>query len=153
MKSPAALGDREQTVHEQRGHLWDEHEHGAHRDGQRRDLLEALLGHDAQDRAEHGADEDGLAEDADLLLKTREVDVDVTDAGDLVDDLVEHHAIGAKAAAKALGIEMPGRPLVSSRPSTKLSAMMRTMTKLSIAMTSASSRLPVRISTKAATSA
>ena len=58
---------------------------------------------DAQDRAEHGADEDGLAEDADLLLKTREVDVDVTDAGLVVDDLLSTHAIGANGRGEGVG--------------------------------------------------
>ena len=96
-----SLGDGHQALHQQGGHARDEDQDGTEGDADGQDLGDGTgdvgdveVGDHADDQADDGTDEEGLTEDAKLLLHGLDVDVDVTDAGDLVQDPVDGHGDG-----------------------------------------------------------
>lgn len=94
----SSVGDGQQALHEQGGHTGDQDEDGTEGDAQDQDLGDGAgdvggveVGDAADDHTDDGTDEQGLAEDAELLLHGLDVEVDVADAGDLVDEPVNGH--------------------------------------------------------------
>jgi hypothetical protein len=71
------LGDRKETIHDALDNLGHEDHDCTHLDAERQSLLGIVTGEETDDGAEDGADDDGLTQNADLLLQTVDGDVDL----------------------------------------------------------------------------
>ena len=88
----SCLGDWQEAFHQESCHTRDEDQNGTKGDADGQDLGDGACDvssvevcNAADDEADDGADEQRLAEDAKALLHGLDVDVDVTNARDLID--------------------------------------------------------------------
>ena len=83
-----SVGDGHEALDEQGGHARHEDHDGGHVDAEGEDLCDAVLGEGTDDAAENQAEHPGLTEEAEVLLGGIEAEVNVADAGNVVEDPV-----------------------------------------------------------------